>query len=142
MANRAADAFGRYCGTTDTRLRLRKKLEQPESLDHSDSQHASPLSKLEPVPEKSEIYGVRIPNPWIPSELTRSVIIANPTGPVLVPNHYHMHFPEDDTLIAPNVYVLFSIYNMGVSSFLIWYAGTLALVTRHGTHYACSLLLP
>ncbi|MED6129109.1 hypothetical protein PIB30_104669, partial [Stylosanthes scabra] len=23
------------------------------------------LSKLEPVPEKSEIYGVRIPNPWI-----------------------------------------------------------------------------
>ncbi|MED6163055.1 hypothetical protein PIB30_076316 [Stylosanthes scabra] len=23
------------------------------------------LSKLEPVPEKSEIYGMRIPNPWI-----------------------------------------------------------------------------
>ncbi|MED6152656.1 hypothetical protein PIB30_094128, partial [Stylosanthes scabra] len=62
-------------------------------------------------------------------ELIRSVIIANPTGPVLVPNHYRTHFPEDDTLIAPNVYVLFSIYNMGVSSFLIWYAGTLALVT-------------
>ncbi|MED6188118.1 hypothetical protein PIB30_082995 [Stylosanthes scabra] len=25
------------------------------------------LSKLEPAPEKPEIYGVRIPNPWIPS---------------------------------------------------------------------------
>ncbi|MED6186537.1 hypothetical protein PIB30_067629 [Stylosanthes scabra] len=74
-------------------------------------------------------------------ELTRSVIIANLTGPVLVPNHYRTHFPEDDTLIAPNIYVLFSIYNMGVSSFLIWYAGTLALVTPHGTHYAGSPLL-
>ncbi|MED6125988.1 hypothetical protein PIB30_073900 [Stylosanthes scabra] len=65
----------------------------------------------------------------MPRELTRSVIIANPTGPVHVPNHYRTHFPEDDTLIALNVYVLISIFNMGVSSFLIWYAGTLALLT-------------
>ncbi|MED6139173.1 hypothetical protein PIB30_081422 [Stylosanthes scabra] len=142
MANHAANAFGRYCGTTDTRLRLRKELKPPESLDHNNLQPASPFPKLEPAPENSEIYGVRIPNPWILSELTRPVIVANPTGPVLVPNHYHTHFPKDDTLIAPNVYVLISIYNMRVSSFLIWYAGTLALVTPHVMHYAGSPLFP
>ncbi|MED6212235.1 hypothetical protein PIB30_081319 [Stylosanthes scabra] len=65
MTNRATDAFARYCGTTDTRHQLREELKPPESLDHSNLQHALPLSKLEPAPEKSEIYGVRIPNPWI-----------------------------------------------------------------------------
>ncbi|MED6138862.1 hypothetical protein PIB30_078426 [Stylosanthes scabra] len=114
MTNRTADTFGRYCGTTDARLHSspghtqRKELKPPESLDRNNLQHASPLSKPELAPEKSEIYGVRIPNPWILSELTRSVIVANPTGPVLVPNHYRTHFAEDDTLIAPNAYVLIS----------------------------------
>ncbi|MED6201855.1 hypothetical protein PIB30_099290 [Stylosanthes scabra] len=43
------------------------------TTDNSNSGEAKPntrrmlrqLSKLEPVPEKSEIYGMRIPNPWI-----------------------------------------------------------------------------
>ncbi|MED6212550.1 hypothetical protein PIB30_084470 [Stylosanthes scabra] len=104
-------------------------------------QHASPLSKLEPAPEKSEIYGVRIPNPWILSELTRSVIIANPTGPVHVPNHYRTHFPEDDTLIAPNIYVLISyIYGGFLLSHIV--RRDVGLIDPHGTHYAGSLLLP
>ncbi|MED6172978.1 hypothetical protein PIB30_055047 [Stylosanthes scabra] len=37
---------------------------------------------------------------WL-DELTRSVILANPTSPVLVPDHYRTHFPEDTTLDAP-----------------------------------------
>ncbi|MED6212203.1 hypothetical protein PIB30_080961 [Stylosanthes scabra] len=100
------------------------------------------LSKLEPAPEKPEIYEMRIPNPWIPNELTRSVPLANSTDPVYIPDHYRMHFPEDNLLIAPKVYVLFSIYIHG--GFLLSH-----MVRRdvgpsdpHGTHYAGRPLLP
>ncbi|MED6189984.1 hypothetical protein PIB30_101305, partial [Stylosanthes scabra] len=45
----------------------RKELKPPESLDHSNLEHASPLSKLEPAPEKSQHIRNENPQPWIPS---------------------------------------------------------------------------
>ncbi|MED6171249.1 hypothetical protein PIB30_039073 [Stylosanthes scabra] len=38
-----------------------------EARPHTSLGMLHQLSKLEPAPEKSKIYGVRIPNPWIPS---------------------------------------------------------------------------
>ncbi|MED6162546.1 hypothetical protein PIB30_071500 [Stylosanthes scabra] len=42
-----------YSSPGDTQ---RKELKPPKSLDISNIQHASPLSKLEPAPEKSQIH--------------------------------------------------------------------------------------
>ncbi|MED6121053.1 hypothetical protein PIB30_026394 [Stylosanthes scabra] len=44
-----------------------------------------------------------------------SVILANPTGPVYIPDHYRTHFPEDNISNALNVYVPFSFIYLGVS---------------------------
>ncbi|MED6176044.1 hypothetical protein PIB30_084162, partial [Stylosanthes scabra] len=46
----------------------------------------------------------------------------NPTGPVLVPDHYRAHFPKDNSLDAPTVYDLSlnHIY-LGVSLLYIAY---------------------
>ncbi|MED6176597.1 hypothetical protein PIB30_089727 [Stylosanthes scabra] len=43
----------------------------------------------------------------------------NPTGPVLVPDHYRTHFPEDNSLNAPTVYGLshYHIYLGGQNRF-------------------------
>ncbi|MED6163920.1 hypothetical protein PIB30_084766, partial [Stylosanthes scabra] len=75
-------------------------------------------------------------------ELTRSVQLANPTDPVYIPNHYRTHFPEDNSLIAPKIYVLSHIYIYLGVPYLYKYAGMLALLTPHGMHYAGSPLLP
>ncbi|MED6170476.1 hypothetical protein PIB30_031356 [Stylosanthes scabra] len=40
------------------------------------------------------------------NELIQSVIIANPTDPEYIPDHYRTHFPEDNLSNALNVYVL------------------------------------
>ncbi|MED6174368.1 hypothetical protein PIB30_068393 [Stylosanthes scabra] len=67
--------------TVTTKRRIRSS----EKLDGVESKRAlrQPF-KLEPVPEKPDnIYGMRIPNPWIlTNELIRSVIRPSRSGPV------------------------------------------------------------
>ncbi|MED6116893.1 hypothetical protein PIB30_104590, partial [Stylosanthes scabra] len=42
-------------------------------------------------------------SPYGYDELTWSVPLANPIDPVYILDHYRTHFPEDNSLIAPNV---------------------------------------
>ncbi|MED6223424.1 hypothetical protein PIB30_073856 [Stylosanthes scabra] len=79
--------------------------------------------------------------PYDYDDLIRSIPLANPTDSVYIPDHYRTYFPEDNSLIAPNVYVLSFSYISG-GSILYKYVGTLALLTPHGTHYAGSPLMP
>ncbi|MED6192487.1 hypothetical protein PIB30_010422 [Stylosanthes scabra] len=83
------------------------------------------LSKLEPVPEKSDKYRSY-------GELTRSVIIANPTNPELALDNHRSYFPGGPFFPAPIVNDLSSYQYIYGGSLLILktkprlVAGTLA----------------
>ncbi|MED6211516.1 hypothetical protein PIB30_074446 [Stylosanthes scabra] len=72
--------------------------------------------------------------PYGYDELTRSVPLANLTEPVYIPDYYRMHFPEDNSLTAPNVYVLSFSYISGGSAIAVsWVVSSQAPTCHFGS---------